>query len=89
MTIFIEKIAQGRKYDPRLVVGYSDDELGKIERLDDIKLTGDFRRFMAKMGRSHGSFVVSPHPPPPGVLMMSRSSEIESGCRIKTNRRIR
>ena len=57
MTRFIEKIAQGRKYDPQLVVGYSDDELGKIERLYDIELTGDFGQFMAEMGRSSGGLI--------------------------------
>jgi hypothetical protein len=57
MAGFIDKIACGVSYDPAQVVGYSEGELSKIERLYDIKLRGHFREFMLDMGRSDGGLI--------------------------------
>ncbi len=57
ITRFIDKIACGISYDPTQVVGYSEEELAKIERLYDIKVCGDFREFMLEMGRSDGGLI--------------------------------
>ena len=57
MTTFIEQIAQGGQYDPARVVGYSTEELGKIERLYDITIAGQFREFLTNMGRSDGGLI--------------------------------
>lgn len=54
---FIDKIAQGFSYDESQVLGYSEEELIKIERLYNIKLQGDFRQFMLEMGRSDGGLI--------------------------------
>lgn len=54
---FIDKISQGFSYDESQVLGYSEEELIKIERLYDIKLQGDFRQFMLEMGRSDGGLI--------------------------------
>lgn len=57
MVRFIDKIAFGYAYEPKRVEGYSEDELDKIERLYNIKITGDFREFLLDMGRSDGGLI--------------------------------
>lgn len=57
MVNFIEEIAQGASYDVAQVEGYSEGDLVKIERLYDIRLTGQFRQFMTEMGRSSGGLI--------------------------------
>jgi len=58
MTNFIDKIAQGVSYNSEYVLGYSEDEIEKIERLYEIKIGGDLRRFFLEMGRSDGGLIV-------------------------------
>jgi len=57
MTNFIDKIAQGVSYNSEYVLGYSGDEIEKIERLYEIKIGGDLRRFFLEMGRSDGGLI--------------------------------
>lgn len=57
MSKFIEKIACGVEYDPSQVIGYSEEELEKIERLYDIKVAGQLRKFLLNMGRSDGGLI--------------------------------
>ena len=57
MAKFIDKIACGFSYEPTQVIGYSEDELLKIERLYDIKVSGNFRYFLLDMGRSDGGLI--------------------------------
>lgn len=40
-----------------LVEGYSEEELLKMERLYDVKFSGDLRDFMLEMGRSDGGLI--------------------------------
>ena len=40
-----------------LILGYSDEEINKIERLYDIVIEGECRLFMKKMGRSDGGLI--------------------------------
>ncbi|WP_143080710.1 SMI1/KNR4 family protein [Variovorax sp. YR750] len=42
---------------PELVEGYTEEELLKIERLYDVKFSGDLRDFMLEMGRSDGGLI--------------------------------
>ena len=56
MTL-VDEISEGRAYDARKVVGYSKSELSKIERLYDISLSGNLRRFLSEMGRSDGGLI--------------------------------
>jgi len=54
MTNFIDKIAQGVSYNSEYVLGYSEDEIEKIERLYEIKIGGicvdSFWRWVVQMG---------------------------------------
>lgn len=52
MITFIKEIAQTTPYDAEMVVGYSDLELEKIERLYDVRIAGDLKRFLSECGRS-------------------------------------
>lgn len=54
---FLSMIAQDRWYDPNRVVGYSAEELVKIEKLYDIKISGSLHDFMLEMGRSDGGLI--------------------------------
>ncbi len=54
---FIDKIAQGFSYDESKVVGYSEEELKKIEDFYLIKIAGDLRDFMLEMGRCSGGLI--------------------------------
>jgi len=42
---------------PELVEGYTEEELLKMERLYDVKFSGDLRDFMLEMGRSDGGLI--------------------------------
>lgn len=42
---------------PELVEGYTEEELMKMERLYDVKFSGDLRDFMLEMGRSDGGLL--------------------------------
>ncbi len=57
MVGFFDRIYQGDQIDRALVVGYSDDEIGKIEKLYDISVTGDFREMLKSMGRCAGGLI--------------------------------
>ena len=54
---FLSMIAQDRWYDPNRVVGYSEEELVKIEKLYDIKISGFLREFMLEAGRGDGGLI--------------------------------
>lgn len=54
---FIEKVAQGKWYDPSLVEGYTESEIQQIEHLYDIRITGEFKEFMLCMGRCSGGLL--------------------------------
>ena len=57
MVRFIDRIACGYPYNSERVIGYSEEELGQIERLYDIKISGNFREFLLDMGRSDGGLI--------------------------------
>jgi hypothetical protein len=57
MEPFLEQVIGGVGIDLSEVAGYSDEELSKIERLYDVKLTGDLRAFLSKMGRCDGGLL--------------------------------
>ena len=56
-TGFLEKVRQGRAVDYSRVLGYEEVEIGKIERLYNIDVRGDFRDFMMEIGRCSGGLV--------------------------------
>jgi hypothetical protein len=43
--------------DRRLITGYSEAELGKIETLYDLSITGDLRKFLLMMGRCDAGLI--------------------------------
>lgn len=53
----IAELAQGRPYDPNAVCGYSEREVGIIERLYDIVPQGILRKFLLEMGRCSGGLI--------------------------------
>lgn len=57
MKKFLSTISQGYWYDPNMVLGYSEEELGKIEKLYDIKISGALRDFLLEAGRSDGGLI--------------------------------
>jgi len=57
MASILEQIANSTFYVPEKVVGYSEDEIAKIERLYDIVLDGSLKQFMMEMGRSDGGLI--------------------------------
>jgi hypothetical protein len=57
MVSIIEQISADIPYDPEQVVGYSECEIEKIERLYDIVLGGTLKQFMLEMGRSDGGLI--------------------------------
>ena len=57
MKSLISLIAQGKSFNPKKVIGYSNEELDKIEKLYNIKIIGNFRLFMVKMGRCIGGLL--------------------------------
>ena len=57
ITSFIDNIAQENTYDPAQVVGYSEEELRKIERMYDITISGELAQFMLEMGRCDGGLI--------------------------------
>ncbi len=57
ITKFIDKITCGNTYDPAQVVGYTEEELRKIERMYDITISGELAQFMLEMGRSDGGLI--------------------------------
>ena len=54
---FLSMISQNRWYNPNRVLGYSEEELVKIEKLYDIKISGFLRGFMLEAGRSDGGLI--------------------------------
>ena len=54
---FLSMIAQEHWYDPSRVLGYSAEELVKIEKLYDIKISGFLRDFMLEAGRCDGGLI--------------------------------
>lgn len=57
MKSFISIICQGRWYDHNRVIGYSEGELKKIEKLYNIELSGVLRKFMLEAGRCSGGLL--------------------------------
>ncbi|MFJ2986493.1 SMI1/KNR4 family protein [Collimonas sp. NPDC087041] len=43
--------------ESKAVIGYTENEINKIEALYDIKVKGEFRDFMLQMGRSDGGLI--------------------------------
>ncbi len=48
------RLATGQPVDATKFIGYSADEIVKIEELYDIRVSGEFRKFILKMGRYGG-----------------------------------
>lgn len=46
-----------QNYDTNLIKGYSDQEIQKMERLYDVKITGELYEFLIFMGRCSGGFM--------------------------------
>ena len=57
MKNIISTIAQNRWYISERVLGYSEEELDKIEKLYDIRISGHLRDFMLEAGRSDGGLI--------------------------------
>jgi len=54
MSNFIEKVCGTFPVLQGELLGYSEDEIAKIERLYGIEVQGDFRKFLYQMGRCDG-----------------------------------
>lgn len=57
IDIFFEKVSILLPAAMERMVGYSDAELNQIEKLYDISIRGDFRKFMSRAGRSDGGVI--------------------------------
>ncbi len=57
MQLFFDKVDQVSPAARAQMVGYSPDELGKIERLYGIGISGQFRQFLLRAGRCDGGVI--------------------------------
>lgn len=57
MAMLIEEISQGKPYDLSRVKGYTEDEIEKLEKLFDIQINGQLKRFLLEMGRCGGGLI--------------------------------
>ncbi len=54
---FIEILKKYLEKNNKVAIGYSDEEIKKIEKLYDIEIKGDFREFLKIAGRSDGGLI--------------------------------
>ena len=57
IDLYFDRIHREHQEAEALMIGYSQDELNQLERLYNINISGDFRIYMLRAGRSDGGVI--------------------------------